>query len=80
MWINIKEKKPEENQEVWYYFEHFNRVYSGKYSREDVSSMYEKPDGTYFSDVFYGKSGFLSDDVDWWMPRKEGEETPVFKK
>jgi len=78
MWINIKNKKPEEEQNVWYYFDFFKRVYPGKFTREDMSYLYDKPEGTYVSDIFYGESGYLSGDVDWWMPRKEGEEMPIF--
>jgi hypothetical protein len=68
-WISIKDKKPRKGQRVWYYFHFFKRIYAGKYMLDDVSDICNKPKGTCFSNVFYGKSGWLSDDVNYWMPR-----------
>jgi len=69
-WIDIKDQKPDKGQEVWYYF-HGN-VYAGRYYQE-----YYWP-GT-LGDVFYGKSGFLTNDVKYWMPRSKGQEKPIFE-
>jgi hypothetical protein len=77
-WQDIKKSKPAENQPVWYYFEVFDKVYDGYYSREDVSDLYNKPAGTYYTDCFSGRHGWLCDDVDYWMPREEGQEKPKF--
>lgn len=69
-WIDIREQKPEEEQDVFYYFE-FCGVCSGKYQTCKLGTS-----GIVF-DCFYGKSGFLCDDVQYWMPRKEYDEVPL---
>jgi len=55
---NIKEKVPNENQDVVYVF--MGRSYLGKYEK-----CYEPEYGKH---VFYSKYGFLTDDVEYWMP------------
>lgn len=73
-WLRIDEHTPEENQPVYYYFGVFDCVYAGfyqKYYDEDY------PEGV-FSDCFYSKSGFLTDDVTYWMPREELPEGVYF--
>ena len=54
-WISMKDKKPEEGQEVWYYFDVVG-VHCGRYHLSE--------DG----DLFIGLNGFLTDDVTHWMP------------
>lgn len=61
-WINIKDKKPEPGKPVWYYFDVFNRIYDGHYY------------GTDKEDVFYGKHGFLTNDVTFWMPKNNNKK------
>ncbi len=51
-WILHREKRPEVDQFVWYYFEHTGVSY-GKYGG---------------GDTYYGRSGFLNGDVTHWMP------------
>ena len=75
-WINIKNKVPEEQQKVWYYFDFFSKVYAGFYCSEDNSSIYGEPVGTYISNCFYSKHGFLNNDVEFWMPREDNDEMP----
>ena len=54
-WISMEDRKPEEGQAVWYYFEVVG-VHPGRYYKTD--------DG----DTFVGVRGFLTDDVTHWMP------------
>jgi hypothetical protein len=70
-WIDIKLEKPYNDEPVYYYFNVFDKVYRGFYCEEDVSHIFNEPYGTYKSDCFYGKSGFLCDDVKYWMPRED---------
>jgi hypothetical protein len=70
-WINIHDEKPYDDEPVYYYFH--NKVFYGFYFKEDVSCLYLMPYGTYSSNIFYGRSGFLSNDVTWWMPREDTE-------
>lgn len=63
-WINMKDRKPENGQEVLYYFDICGVNY-GKYSR-----VWEE-DEQRFYDCFYGSKGFLCDDVTHWMPMPE---------
>ena len=62
-WISVKDKLPEEDQEVWYYFDAVG-VHKGKYT----GRLYFIGKESHFSNTFYGKSGFLTDDVTHWMP------------
>ena len=75
-WFDIKQKMPEEGQPVWYYFDVADNVYDGFYNRDDVSSLYNEPEGTYFSNCFHGRHGWLCDDVTYWTPREEGQDKP----
>ena len=55
MWIKTLEQRPEEGQEIFYYFEPFESYHVGKYDSE--------------SDSVYGKSGFTTviPEVPYWM-------------
>lgn len=75
-WKDITQEKPTNCQEVFYYFDAFKKVYAGYYELIDNSELYKEPKGTYMSDCFYGKSGFLSGDVQYWMPRESGDIAP----
>lgn len=70
IWLRIDEQKPYNEQPVFYYFGFFDKIYKGAYSTEEV----EFSGKILVMDCFYGKSGFLSDDVTYWMPRIEGNE------
>jgi hypothetical protein len=62
-WIKCSDRMPKEGQRVIYYF-HYVGVHAGNYTRT------VDEDGV-VSHVFYGPSGFLSDDVTHWMPFPE---------
>lgn len=70
-WIDIHDEKPYNNEPVYYYFDFFDKVYVGYYNEEDVSEIYNEPYGKYKSNCFYGRCGFLCDDVVFWMPRDD---------
>jgi len=55
MWIKTLEQRPEEGQEIFYYFEPFESYHAGKYDSE--------------SDSVCGKSGFTTviPEVPYWM-------------
>jgi len=63
MWIDIKDKKPVEGQEVFYYF-NITGVSRGRYTR--------KPFKDIEGNCFYGSDGWLTDDVTHWMPDDGG--------
>lgn len=67
MWKDINQEQPEDGQEVWYYFDIFDRVYEGEY-------CHVREDG--WDHMFFGDHGFLTDDVTYWMPRNKGDEMP----
>ena len=73
-WIKIKDEKPIEGQELFYYFKYVG-VHAGKYKRKELPYHFIKQRGV-FMDVFYSKGGYLADDVTHWMPRKEGDPLP----
>jgi len=61
-WNSIKSGSvPKENQPVWYFF--MGNAYEGFYEK------CKEPE--YGTHVFYGAHGFLTDDVDLWLPRQE---------
>jgi hypothetical protein len=66
-WVKMSDRKPEETQAVIYYFDMVG-IHRGWYQ------VYTDEDG-YKYDVFFGMSGFLSDDVTHWMP-DTGQELP----
>lgn len=66
-WIKMSDRQPEHGQAVIYYFDMVGR-HRGFYS----TGLDE--DG-YRYHTFYGKGGFLTDDVTHWMP-DEGQEMP----
>lgn len=71
-WIHIKDQKPEINQDVFYFFEVLG-VYKGKY--EQVNFYEDEEDiEPCWGDCFYGKNGFLTDDVTHWMPAPPDED------
>jgi len=76
MWINIKDQKPEEDQKVFYYFEHTG-IGVGKYNiyiwPKEVMGFDEIVNG----DCFHGHGGWLIDDVTHWMPRSDGDNYPL---
>lgn len=69
-WINIHDKTPEDGQKVITYFE-FSGIEIATY--RDVSKDIEVINGKEYvglfgKNMFYNRSGFLTDDVEWWMP------------
>lgn len=56
-WIKYAEQKPEEDSEVFYFFEHCG-IFRGKY---------------FGRSTFGGESGFLTGDVTHWMPDDGGD-------
>lgn len=63
-WIKVEDELPEIGQRVIYYFEHVG-VHVGKFMKVDNNE--DMP----YGNIFYGKSGFLTDDVTHWMPLPE---------
>jgi len=57
-WISVKDKLPNEEQRVIYYFKHTG-INVGKYM------------STIYGPCFYGETGWLTDDVTHWMPLPE---------
>lgn len=57
-WISVEDRLPEEGISVLYYFGCVG-VHKGKYKKNGRSN------------IFYGNSGFLTDDVTHWMPLPE---------
>lgn len=55
-WISVTDRLPTEGQRVIYYFEIVG-IHIGKYKKGE--------DGT---NIFWGPSGYLGDDVTHWMP------------
>jgi len=55
MWIKTKEQRPNDEQDIFYYFEPFGSYHKGKYDKEN--------------DIVYGTSGFTSmiPEVPYWM-------------
>jgi hypothetical protein len=75
-WIHINDQKPEEDQEVFYFFA-FLGSYRGKYKLiEYPSEMFSEGDEPVYGDCFYGDDGFLTDDVTHWMPDDGREVFP----
>lgn len=72
-WLRIDEQKPEEEQEVFYWFGAFDKVYAGKFVTEVIDDVGPTP---FEIDYFYDEGGFLGDDVTYWMPRNEGDPLP----
>jgi len=54
-WIEVKDRLPEEDQRVIYWFEHTG-VHYGKFTMTEHGAC------------FYGPGGWLTDDVTHWMP------------
>lgn len=74
-WHFIKDKKPIDGQEVWYFFPIFNKVYNGFYTQVDLADAFglEKP---LLCDQFYGDHGFLTDEEVYWCDREKGDKKP----
>jgi len=62
-WININEQRPTHEQLVIAYFDVHDSMEIYKYF--DIS---KEEDGLYGHDLFTNNSGFLTDDIEWWMP------------
>ncbi len=76
-WIKITDQNPTDQQDVWYYFGVFDRVYKGKYTiNQDSWTDEDNAEHTFQMDCFYGNGGFLNGDVMFWMPCNEGDTTP----
>ena len=58
-WIKIEDQLPKEDQCVIYYFKETG-VACGRYKKTSGGG-----------DMFFGKCGFLTDDVTYWMPMPE---------
>jgi len=58
-WILVKDALPEEEQQVIYFFKDVG-VHIGKFTREETTN------------IFYGKKGWLGNDVTHWMPYRPG--------
>lgn len=71
-WFNIEKKQPEDGQDVFYFFDILG-VYKGKYKKVNYYEDYPEMDPVY-GDCFYGKKGFLTDDVTHWMPAPTDED------
>ena len=63
-WIDVKDRLPEEGQEVIYYFE-YTGISIGIFKRQYIREF----DHTF--NCFSGSRGFLCDDVTHWMPLPE---------
>lgn len=71
-WIHINDQKPEDGQNVFYFFDVFG-VYKGKYQKSNYYVGHDDIESCW-CDCFYGKKGFLTDDVTHWMPAPIDEE------
>ena len=63
-WIKVDDRLPEVGQKVIYYFEHTG-ISIGKFMKA------ENNEDCQYGNIFYGKSGWLTDDVTHWMPVPE---------
>jgi hypothetical protein len=63
-WLDIRDIKPNEDQETWYCFGKSGKVYDGFYSKSE------------YGDAFYGKHGFIINEVIYWMPIQWSKEKP----
>jgi hypothetical protein len=66
-WIKVEDELPEEGQKVIYFFEYVG-IHIGKFMKDKDNI------GCPYGNTFYGKSGFLTDDVTHWMPLPEPPE------
>ena len=57
-WRKVEDELPKDGQKVIYYFE-VTGINIGKYKKDKEG------------DIFYGRSGFLTNDVTHWMPLPE---------
>jgi hypothetical protein len=64
-WKRIDRFKPAQKQEVWYWFEIFQKTYAGFYRTD-----------SHGQDMFYGSCGWLTGDVTYWMPRYRKKPRP----
>jgi hypothetical protein len=74
-WIHINDQKPEHHQKVFYFFA-FLGVYRGQYEQAEYPAELFGTDEPIYGDCFFGKKGFLTDDVTHWMPDDGREELP----
>jgi len=75
-WIFIKNKEPEEGQEVWYCFPILKCVFSGFFCHVDLSETFNKEKGTIILQQFYSKNGFLTNEKVYWMDKKNNSIKP----
>ncbi|MFA5670197.1 MAG: DUF551 domain-containing protein [Balneolaceae bacterium] len=79
-WIPVSKQLPEEDDEVFYYFKLVG-VHAGYFTYDimdpEIFDYDVEEEGLYISQIFYGPSGILSDDVTHWMPRKKGDSLPT---
>ena len=59
-WIRVEDRLPEEGRKVIYYFGCVG-IHIGKFMKDKDNI------GLPYGNIFYGKSGFLTDDVTHWM-------------
>ncbi len=69
-WLRIDKQKPEQNQNVFYWFGFFDKVYSGTYNLESIEI---RPGKIINIDYFCDRGGALGDDITYWLPRNEDD-------
>ena len=66
-WTNINDERPEEDRDLFYFFP-FLGMYRGKYKQTEYpKELFEEDTEPVYGDCFFGKNGFLVDDVTHWM-------------
>ena len=65
-WLNINEFAPEDGQQVLAYFEVFDSIEI--YTYRDLMKSEEEVIGKH---MFFNRTGFLTDDIIWWMSLPE---------
>lgn len=78
-WISVEDDLPKENQDVIYYFRHTG-IHMGRFNRVEYPAEFVGEKGV-FGNAFFGRDGFLVDDVTHWMPLpeppNEGHDCPT---
>lgn len=69
-WIKIEDQVPEDGATVITYFEHTGIEIS------HYKNLVGTEDEIFGHNMFYNKSGWLTDDVTHWMPYNEGDQLP----
>ena len=72
-WINIRDKTPNSGDKVLTYFEFSGiEIHTYKDVSEEIEVINgEEHKGIFGNNMFYNKSGYLTDDIEWWMPLPE---------